>query len=168
MPAWDFRNHAAWTEAEDGHQLCEPTAYRRPDGVLVKLSRDLGPSRRIYASVSRDGGATWAPAVQTNIPDQPSKAVAGTLPDGCTYLIGNPVIGAARDPLVIGLSRDGKSLGRGFAIRAGAPAIRHPGRHKGPGFQYPSATVAGDALWVICSVGKEDVAVSRVPLAHLR
>jgi hypothetical protein len=39
--------------------------------------------------------------------------------------------------------------------------------HKGAGFQYPSAVVVGDALWVIYSVGKEDVAVSRVPLASL-
>jgi hypothetical protein len=36
-----------------------------------------------------------------------------------------------------------------------------------PGFQYPSAVVAHDALWVIYSVGKEDVAVSRIPLSEL-
>lgn len=167
MSAWDFRDHTAWTEAADGHQLCEPTVYQRPDGLLVKLSRDLAGSRRIYAALSHDGGKTWDPALQTDIPDQPSKAVAGTLPDGRTYLIGNQVMGGARDPLVISLSRDGKAFDWAAAIRHSAPGIRHPGLHKGPGSQYPSAVVADDGLWVIYSVGKEDVAVSAAPLDRL-
>jgi hypothetical protein len=166
MCAWDFRYHTNWTTAADGHVLCEPSVYRRPDGVLVKLSRDKQGSR-IYAALSRDGGKRWAPAVQTGIPDSPSKSVAGTLPDGRIYLIGNQVIGGRRDPLVISLSRDGESFDWAASIRQGAPEIRHPGRAKGVGFQYPSAILVGDALWVIYSVGKEDVAVSRVPLINL-
>ena len=164
MCAWDFRFHTNWTTAADGHQLCEPTCYRRPDGGVVKLSRDRGRSRRVYAAVSRDGN-TFAPAVRTDIPDAPSKAVAGTLPDGRIYLIGNQAVG--RDPLVLSLSRDGKVFDWAAAIRHGAPKVRHPGRAKGPGYQYPSALVVGDALWVIYSIGKEDVAVSRVPLSAL-
>ena len=165
MCAWDFRFHTNWTYAADGHMLCEPTAYRRPDGVVVKLGRDLQGSRRLYAALSRDGGKTFAPAVPTAIPDSPSKSFTGLLPDGRIYLIGNQAIG--RDPLVIGLSRDGATFDWAAAIRAGAPKVRHPGRAKGAGFQYPSAVVARDALWVIYSIGKEDVAVSRVPLSAL-
>ena len=164
MCAWDFRFHTNWTTAADGHVLCEPTAYRRPDGVVVKLGRDKGGSRRIYATVSSDG-RTFAPAVRTRIPDSPSKAVSGTLPDGRIWLIGNQAIG--RDPLVISLSRDGVTFEWAASIRHGAPKVRHPGRAKGRGFQYPSAVVVGDALWVIYSIGKEDVAVSRVPLSSL-
>ena len=164
MSAWDFRFHTNWTPAADGHGLCEPSVYRRPDSVLVKLSRDLAGSRRMYAALSRDG-RTFAPAIQTRIPDAPSKSVCGTLPDGRTFLVGNQSIG--RDPLVIGLSRDGVTFDWAAAIRHGAPKVRHPGRAKGPGFQYPSAIVVGDAMWVVYSVGKEDVAVSRVPLSAL-
>jgi len=167
MSAWDFRTHTNWTTAADGHVLCEPTVFRRPDGALVKLGRDKQGSRRIYAALSRDEGKTWDAAVRTNIPDSPSKAVSGTLPDGRIYLVGNQVIGGRRDPLVIALSRDGVSFDWAGAIRTGAPKIRHPGRAKGEGFQYPSAVVAGDALWVIYSIGKEDVAMSRIPLASL-
>lgn len=166
MLAWDFRYLTAWTEAADGHQLCEPTVYRHPDGALAKLSRDLGPSRRLYAALSSNEGATWTLAVQTSIPDQPSKAVVGTLPDGRIYLMGNQVVGPARDPLVISLSRDGRRFDWAAATRSDAPPIRHPGLHKGPGFQYPSAVVADGALWAIYSVGKEDVAASRVPLSR--
>jgi hypothetical protein len=164
MPAWDFRGHTNWTTAADGHGLCEPSVYRRPDGVLVKLSRDLQHSRRIYAATSEDG-ASFAPAIRTSIPDAPSKSVSGTLPDGRIYLVGNQSIG--RDPLVISLSRDGVVFDRAAAIRAGAPRVRIRGRAKGPGFQYPAVTIVGDALWAIYSIGKEDVAVSRVPLAAL-
>jgi len=165
MPAWDFRYHTAWTTAEDGHGLCEPSVYQRTDGVLVKLSRDLQGSKRMYASLSRDGGKTWDTPVQTHIPDSPSKAVTGTLPDGRVYLIGNQAIG--RDPLVISLSRDDVNFNWAASIRHDAPKVRYTGAAKGPGFQYPSAIVVEEALWIIYSIGKEDVAVSRVPLSSL-
>lgn len=167
MCAWDFRCHTNWTTAADGHELCEPTVYRRPDGLLVKLSRDLRHSRRLYAALSEDQGRAWQAAVQTAIPDSPSKSIAGTLPDGRTYLIGNQVETGRRDPLTIALSRDGVTFDWAAAIRSGCPAVRVKGRAKGPGFQYPSAVVVGDALWVVYSIGKEDVALSRVPLASL-
>lgn len=173
MPAWDFLNHTARRIAADGHRLCEPSVYKRPDGVLVKLSRDCGPheSHRMYASLSRDGGKTWTPAVRTDIPDSPSKAVSGTLPNGLNYLIGNQVPLSAhgvRDPLVISLSKDGKIFNWTAAIVHGTPARRYAGRSKDLGFQYPSAIVVGNSMWVIYSIDKEDVAVSRVPLSDLR
>jgi len=167
MPAWDFRNRTAWTVAADGHGMCEPSVYRRPDGVLVKLSRDLDRSRRLYASLSRDDGFNWEPGVRTAIPDSPSKAVSGTLPDGRVYLIGNQVAVPGRDPLVLSLSGDGVRFDWAAAIRSGAPPLRREGHAKSVGFQYPSAVVARDALWVIYSVGKEDVDVSRIPLRAL-
>jgi hypothetical protein len=147
--------------------MCEPTVYRRPDGVLVKLSRDLDRSRRLYASLSRDDGFNWEPALRTDIPDSPSKPFAGTLPDGRVYLIGNQVAVPGRDPLVLSLSKDGTHFTWAAAIRSGAPPLRREGHAKSLGFQYPSAVVTGGALWVIYSVGKEDVEVSRIPLKEL-
>lgn len=169
MPAWDFRFRTNWTFALDGHGLCEPTVYRRRDGVLVKLSRDLARSRRIYASLSYDDGFNWEPALRTNIPDSPSKSTTGTLSDGRTFLIGNQVtrLDGARDPLTIALSRDGRNFDWAAAIRTGAPGVRVAGSAKSPGFQYPSARVVGDEIWVMYTVGKEDVAVSRVPVSIL-
>jgi BNR repeat-like domain len=172
MPAWDFLNHTTRVQSVDGHQMCEPTVYQRPDGVLVKLSRDCGPhkSRRLYASLSKDRGETWSTPVRTNVPDSPSKAVTGTLPNGRNYLIGNQVPESAhgvRDPLAISLSPDGKTFDWSAAIVHGYPPLRNPGHAKDFGFQYPSAIVVGKALWVIYSIDKEDVAVSRIPLAEL-
>jgi len=172
QPAWDFKDKSAWTRGDDGHLLCEPTVFRRPDGVLVKLSRDRDreASLRLYVSLSTDGGESWTPAVRTDIPDSPSKSTSAKLSDGRILLIGNqvpPSHRGLRDPLVISLSRDGKTFDWAAAIRHGAPEIRAPGSAKGRGFQYPSAILARDAVWVIYTIGKEDVAVSRIPIAEL-
>lgn len=172
MPAWDFLKHTTRPHSVDNHEMCEPSVYRRPDGVLVKLSRDCGPhgSRRLYASLSSNQGETWTTPVRTNIPDSPSKSVTGTLPNGMNYLIGNQVPRSAhgvRDPLVISLSRDGKTFNWAAAMLHGSPPLRYPGHAKDHGFQYPSAMVVGKALWVIYSINKEDVSIARVPLAQL-
>lgn len=183
-PSWDFRvanrsleqMRGANRVGDDGHRLCEPTTYRRPDGVLVRLFRDLAHSHRLYAATSPDGGRTWSLPTQTNVPDSPSRSWAGMLPDGRVYVVGNPIAGPphraapqhyARDPLVVSVSRDGVTFGWAAALRAGAPAIRLPGKGKGRGYQYPAGCVVGGDLWVLYSVGKEDVAVSRVPIAAL-
>jgi Neuraminidase (sialidase) len=125
----------------------------------------------MYVSLSKDGGKTWTTNEKTDIPDSPSKTVTGTLPNGKTYLIGNQiqssVRGHTRDPLVISLSADGKTFNWAAAIRHGTPPLRYPGKSKDHGFQYPSAIVVGKSLWVIYSINKEDVAISRIPLSEL-
>lgn len=170
-PGWAFLDHVEQPIAIDHHRMCEPTAFRRPDGVVVKLSRDCGPhaSHRMYASLSEDGGTTWATPVPTNIPDSPSKSVAGTLPNGETYLIGNQISpNRFRDPLVMSLSPYGKTFNWAAALRHGTPPLRYPGKSKNRGFQYPAALVVGNSLWVIYSINKEDIAISRIPLSDLR
>jgi hypothetical protein len=169
LPAWDFRNKTAWTRGSDGHLLCEPSEFRRSDGTLVKLSRDRDGSQRLYVSLSGDGGRTWTVPEQTDIPDAPSKATSGVLPDGRVYLVGNQVAnkGGGRDPLMISISSDGRTYQWAAVIRYGAAQVRAKGAAKSIGFQYPSAVIARNSLWVIYSVGKEDVEISEVPLSEL-
>ena len=189
LPNWGFhyddvklKKFGFQGRSVDGTQMCEPTTYRRPDGVYVRFYRDDGPSDHLYshclyASLSRDNGASWTKPVRTNFPDTPSLSFAGNLPDGCCLLIGNqaapPFHGKRehkhykRDPLVLSISRDGIQFDFAAAIRAGAPELRKKGPGKGVGFQYPSAAIVGDNLWVIYSVGKEDVGISCVPLRVL-
>ena len=163
--------------ASDGHRLSEPTVYRKPDGNLVRLARDEYLSHRIYASISYDEGKNWEIAQPTNIPDSPSRSVSGNLPNGLIYLIGNQVsepfdkaktvVHYRRDPLVISTSRDGITFDWAASIRTGKPETRYPGLHKGPGFQYPSAVVVDDKLWVVYSINKEDMSISSIPLSKL-
>jgi hypothetical protein len=162
---WEYQKGTCWANGLDGQPICEPTVYSRPDGALVKVWRDKGHAKslRLYASVSTRRGFWW-PAIQTNAPSAPSKVVSGSLPGGVIYLVGNFVPGS-RDPLGIAVSTDGRNFNRAAAIRQGAPPPRFSTR--APAFAYPSAVVADNALWVIYSIGKEDIAVSRVPLASL-
>jgi len=182
-PYWDFRASNAggrmadaYQTAVDGHTLCEPTTYRRPDGVFVRLFRDRDHSHRLYAATSRDG-REWTTPQPTNVPDSPSRTHTGSLPDGRVFMLGNQLSAPpdvpdkprhyTRDPLVLSLSSDGRVFDFAAAVRAGAPAIRLGGKGKGRGFQYPYGVVAGDALWVIYSIGKEDIGISHVPLGSL-
>ena len=148
-------------------RFVEPTSYRRPDGALAMLFRAEADSKWLWASLSRDNGATWTKAERTEIPDAVSKMAAGTLPDGTTYLINNTSQKFGRIPLSILLSRDGITFDRGFAIRTEQTSARFLGRAKGGGYQYPGALVWKGELWVAYSINKEDVAISRIPLDAL-
>jgi hypothetical protein len=68
---------------------------------------------------------------------------------------------------VISISLDGRTFDWAAAIRSGAGNVRAGGAAKSPGFQYPSAVATNGSLWVIYSIGKEDVAVSRIPIQEL-
>jgi hypothetical protein len=167
---WDFRYLTTDIEAKDGHRLCEPTpAWQLRDGTWVKLYRDLGKpvSHHNYASFSVDGGEEWTAPTRTDFIDGCARTNAGTLPDGQVYIISNIDPDGARDPLAISLSRDGLNFDRVSLIRSGAPAMRYEGRWKCDGFQYPHSLLLGDNLWVVYSVGKEDVQLTRIPINEL-
>ena len=89
------------------------------------------------------------------------------LPDGQIYIISNIDPDGARDPLAISLSKDGLNFDRVALIRRDAPEMRYEGRWKAEGFQYPHSLVLGENLWVIYSVGKEDVQVTRILISEI-
>jgi len=168
-----WKSFGGTMRAKDGTLMTEPTAYRRPDGIVVRLFRALasnGKPYRVYTSLFNESERRWTTPVQTGIPDTGSRSVAGRLPNGGIYLVGNQTWKAferkqgPRDPLVLSVSRDGVVFDHAWVIRSDVPERRYPGKHKGPGFQYPHATVVDDDLWVLYSINKEDMAVSRIPL----
>jgi hypothetical protein len=156
--------------------------YRARDGKLVMLTRDPRMSHRLYAGVSESGNLDGFPAlVPTDIPDTPSKSVTLNLADGTVLLIGNQVaetfddIGKPRhydrDPLTLAISADGYHFTRQLVLRWEGgrnwrtECRRVPGR--GAGCQYPAAMVRNGMLYVVYSIGKEDIALSWVPLERL-
>jgi len=162
----------------DTNRLCEPTYYRAKDGRIVCLLRDDNYSHRMYFAVSEDDGKTFPTAVPTDIPDTPSLTCTVGLDDGTVLLIGNqsaPAFDDAdklkhhrRDPLTVAISPEGYRFERVMALRADAPELRIPNvRGRGPGFQYPDALVADGLLYVLYSIGKEDVGLTRVPLTEV-
>lgn len=164
-------------------------SYRAKDGTWVRLYRDAGlidvnipaqgpkvdleesKSRRNYASYSYDNCTTWSVPSRTSFPDACAKSNAGKLPDGQEYVINNVLPLSTKDGgrslLAISLSSDGLNFDRVAVIRFIAPKMRYSGRAKSVGFQYPHSIVVENDLWVIYSVNKEDIQVTRIPLSEL-
>ncbi|QXD25718.1 exo-alpha-sialidase [Opitutia bacterium ISCC 51] len=175
-----------WPDSDDEHRMTEPTQpWRLDNRTWVRLYRNQGTvhattraeieasrPRRHYASFSFDDGKTWSAPTRTNFPDTGARANSGQLPDGQFYVINNPLLMSARQGgrqmLAISLSKDGLIFDRMAVIKFGTPSQRYEGKSKGAGgFQYPHSEVVGKHLWVIYSVNKEDVEVTRIPLAEL-
>ncbi|MBB1087589.1 exo-alpha-sialidase [Lysobacter sp. SG-8] len=147
----------------------EPSLFLR-DGCAVMVFRDQASSHRQLASESCDRGLTWTRPGLTGMPDARSKQSAGNLPDGTAYLVNAPNAGKPRIPLAVTLSDDGRHFDRAFLLRGGEDLqpLRHEGRYKRPGYHYPKSVVWNGALWIGYATNKEDVEVTRVPLASLR
>ena len=143
----------------------EPSLFQRKDGALVMVFRDQESSFRKLASISRDKGETWTPAVETDFPDSRSKQCAGNLPDGTPFLIGNPGPGKDRSLLMIATASDGKTFDRAWLLRKEPPERRFEGKAKTLGYNYPKAFVDKDFLYVAYSVNKEEIAVTRIVTA---
>jgi hypothetical protein len=172
--------------SDDNHIMIEPVpSYMLSNGTLVRLYRDMGSksaqnreeeeetkSRRLYAAFSFDKGKTWTVPTRTSFPDATSRTNAGKLPDGQVYVINNiiplnPGGSGGRSMLAISLSGDGLNFDRVAVIRYAPPPRRYEGRAKAIGFQYPHSVVVGDNLWVMYSVNKEDIQLTRIPLEEL-
>ena len=145
----------------------EPNMFQRRDGTLVLPLRNYSGS--LYASTSRDQGHSWSTPVKTNFPDSTARFALGKLPDQTVYLINNPGPERfVRQLLTISTSRDGQEFDRSWIIRNEPTKMRYPGKNKLDGWQYPHAIVWNSFLYVIYSINKEDVAVTRIPLKQFK
>jgi hypothetical protein len=131
--------------------------------------RDQASSFRQLAAASADRGATWTTPVPTDMPDSRAKQSAGNLPDGTAFLVNEPSGNASRIPLAISLSKGGRLFDKAFLLRGGADLqpLRTPGKYKRPGYHYPKSVVWKGWLYVSYAANKEDVQITRVPLAGL-
>lgn len=175
----------AHPDSDDNHVMAEPVpSYQLEDGTWVRLFRDSGTrglrtlreeeaskSRRNYVSFSFDGGRTWTVPTRTSFPDACARSNAGKLPDGQVYVINNVLPlstkKGGRSLLAISLSRDGLNFDRMAVIRFLPPPSRYEGRSKSVGYAYPHSVIVGDHLWVIYSINKEDIEITRIPLSEL-
>ncbi len=146
----------------------EPSLFARAD-CLVMVFRDQSSTYRQLASQSCDAGQSWSTPALTNMPDARAKQSAGNLPDGTAYLVNAPNTDKLRIPLAVTLSRDGRIFDRAFLLRGAADLqpLRFAGQFKRPGYHYPKSVVWGGYLYAGYAANKEDVQLTRVPLASL-
>lgn len=144
----------------------EPSFYHRPDGTLVASLRNY--SGFLYSTFSQDNGETWSPPTRTNYFDSTARTSAGNLPNGTAFLINNAMPKRGnRSLLTLGLSEDGVVFDRAWIVRGEPTKMRHPGRSKANGWQYPHAISWKGSFFVAYSINKEDVAVTRISLEDL-
>lgn len=142
--------------------------YRRAgDGALVAVSK-MG-----WTTISFDDGRTWRqPAVPPTLVTGKAKVWAQRTADGRFALVYNP---AARQrwPLVVVAGDDGRRFGGMSIVQGELPIQRYAGADRSIGPQYvrgaghwaDDGSRPGDAaLWLVYSMNKEDIWVSRVPL----
>lgn len=146
----------------------EPSLFQRGD-CAVMVFRDEELSFRQLAAKSCDRGVTWTTPVLTDMPDARAKQSAGNLPDGTAYLVNAPNTDRPRMPLAVTLSDDGRVFDRSFLLRrvGDLQPLRYEGQYKRPGYHYPKSVVWNDGLYVGYATNKEDVQITRVPLASL-
>lgn len=178
---WDDAAKGVPRKAVDGSNLIESFMYRTSENEQVVMLRNWGtPSNpvhnnRMYVSFKKGTGG-WSAPYPTDIPDAPSRAQAIRLPDGRILLIGNQNVthfDAAlyldRDPMTISISKDGYVFDKVFSYRTGSPStFRFSGvGGRNPGYAYSSSIIHEGFLYTLYSIGKEDMAISRVPLSAL-
>lgn len=145
----------------------EPSFFIRPDGAVVSTLRNY--SGFLYSIVSHDNGASWTGLGQTNYLDSTARTSAGNLPNGSAFIINNAMPKKFdRSLLTIGLSKGGSVFDQAWIVRSETTAMRHQGRSKLNGWQYPHAVAWKGGLYVAYSINKEDVAVTKIPLHELR
>ncbi len=142
--------------------------YHRKDGAIV----GIGKSR--WVTVSDNGGKTWSrPVRSTQLVTGTAKVWGQRTTDGRYALVYNPHA-KNRFPLVVVSGEDGVTFRDMCMVNPGDQSQRYEGKNKNTGAQYvrgiaewaTDGTFAGEKnnLWIVYSINKEDIVVSRIPL----
>lgn len=137
----------------------------RPDGIW------LGTCKMGYSTLSRDGVNWSMPVIPSTLIVGKAKTFAHRDANGQYLLAYNPSR-RQRFPLALVHGRDGQHFAQLRVIHGELPIQRYEGRHRSIGPQYvrgvsrwsDDGSRSDDAVWLVYSVNKEDIWVSRVPL----
>jgi hypothetical protein len=150
--------------AENGKNgLAHHTEFVRPDGRWVAVRDNLLDPTTYYAAVKRAADGVYPAAVKTSLFGT-AMPVAGELPSGGVWFIGS---NAPRTEAYLTLSRDGVRFDKTWSMLSLRRTCA-PGVCKGDGgAQYFQAVTIGSNVWVVYSVVKEQVGLTRLPVALL-
>jgi hypothetical protein len=151
---------------QDNVFLCEGSFFQTEDDVVHMLLRS--DKHVLYETTSTDDGHTWSAPQATEFASCNTKFHCGRLPDGRYYIVGCPDPAGARCPLVISLSKDGQVFDQEYVVDDTFRSQRMPGKYKGGIYGYPHSLIAGETMYIICSINKEDIFVYAFPLDQLK
>jgi hypothetical protein len=159
-----------------GFRPDEPIFWALPNGTLNALYRDNSGSRRLFHSVSTNGGKKWGRPVISNFPNATSKLFSLQTSNKLRLLIlnANPEVG--RRELHLAMSYDGKTFTRMARLDIPSSPIHHaidsPGmrarfRTGISNLQYPHAIERAGHLYLAFSRNKLQTELFRVPLKSI-
>jgi hypothetical protein len=139
--------------------------YTRPDGAVIGFFKDR------WVTMTWDQGQTWSVPVRCQtLTYGGAKIWAQKLDNGQYALVYNPTGSQSRHPLCIATSNDGILFDHLVNVHSEVPPKRFWGREKRPGPQYVRGIIEGNGnppgpdLWIVYSVSKEDIWISRIPI----
>jgi hypothetical protein len=156
-----------WHESDDKNmQLKAMSFFHRKDGELAGIGKNG------WVTVSADEGRTWArPVRPPSLITGNGKVWGQRTSDGRFALLYEPDK-AKRFPLVIVTGDDGVTFREMRVVHGELPIERYEGANKNIGPQYArgvsewsnDGSWKDTGLWVVYSVNKEDIWVSRIPV----
>lgn len=141
--------------------------FHRKDGAVV------GIWKKAWTSISTDNGKTWSVPVQApGVARTFAKLWGQKTSDGRWALAYDPFDSPPgyRWPLTVSTSEDGITFDHMLVVDGELPFRRYPGLAKNNGPQYMRGIAEGNpqppdgAMWMVYSVNKEDIWVTRIPV----
>jgi len=138
--------------------------YHRPDGVVVGMWKNQ------WSALSTDEGKSWTGITKnTSLTTDGAKTWGQKTDDGKYVVIHNqsPTF-RNRFPMTSMVSEDGHIYDELLCVRGEVPLKRYQGLHKRIGPQYYRGIIEGngnppgDEAWVVYSMNKEDIWISRI------
>ena len=140
--------------------------FTQPDSTRVGLCK-MG-----YVTTSTDDGEHWSmPIIPPSLVTGKAKVWSQQTSDGRYALVYNPSR-KNRYPLIIVTSDDGRHFCNMRIVQGELPVQRYPGKFRSIGPQYVrgisewsnDGSRSDNVMWLVYSMSKEDIWVSRVPL----
>ena len=148
-------------------QLCEANWYQTKDYVIHLLMRSN--SGYLWHSESYDNGKSWSSVYPTNFTDDNTMCYFGTLPDGRYCYIGSPCYSGSnnRAPLMMCISTDGYNFSEQYIVCDEDYEVLQNGYAKGGTYGYPECIIYDGYIYLIYSLGKEIMQVTRINLEDI-
>ena len=164
----EIKNQDIVSANENGASLlCEANWYQTDDYVMHLLMRSN--SGYLWHSESYDNGESWTAAYPTQFTDDNTMCYIGTLPDGRYYYVGSPLYSGsdARTPLMLYISEDGYNFSEQYVLCDADYDIKKSGFAKCGGYGYPECCIYDGYVYIIYSLGKEIMEVTRFKISDL-
>jgi hypothetical protein len=145
--------------------ICEGSFFES-NGVLRMLLRSN--SDYLWISESYDDGENWTRPQKTRFTNSNAKFHFGKLDEEKYYCINNPIISSDRYPLSLHLSSDGVNFDKTFVLRDEYYQMQFPGLFKGGAYAYPHSIIHDGYLYIIYSMKKERIEVTKVCINDIK